>query len=325
MATIKDISKETGLSVGTVSRIFNNRGYISSEAKEKVRIAMKKLNYQPNAVARSLSKSTTNIIALIVPHLNHPFFSQLTEAIEDAVVKRGYNLMVFRSRGDEAIEREMIQKCHENRVCGLILCSGRFSTLNLSNNDFAVVAIERMPDKANFSIQSNNYEGGKIATSLLIQKGCKHLLHLAGIRGRKMPADDREKGFNDECDKNNIDHVSSSYSDAVYEKLNYIKYIEQTLDKYPLTDGIFASSDMIAAQVLQVCGKRGIKVPEEMKIVGFDDTVIASCTTPPLTTIHQPITEMAVMAVSALISIKEGSSTKGTLTMDVRLIERGTT
>lgn len=325
MATIKDISRETGLSVGTISRIFNNRGYISLEAREKVRIAMKKLNYQPNAVARSLSKSTSNIIAIIVPHLNHPFFSKLTESVEDAVMKRGYNLMVFRSRGDEKIETKMIEKCRENRVCGLILCSGRFSEQSLDKNDFVAVSIEKMSENADFSIQCNNYEGGRLATRLLIEKGCKHILHLAGVRGSKMPADEREKGFNDECVKHGIEHISTSYSDAIYAKLDYTQYIEQALTKYPNTDGIFASSDMIAAQVLQVCAKHGIKVPDDMKVIGFDDTVIASCTTPPLTTIHQPISEMAEMAVSVLISLKEGKATKGTLVMDVQLIERGTT
>ena len=84
MATIKDISKETGLSIGTVSRVFNNRGYISQETRDKVDAAVKKLNYQPNAVARSLSKSSSRIIGLIVPHIAHPFFSDLLSAIENA-------------------------------------------------------------------------------------------------------------------------------------------------------------------------------------------------------------------------------------------------
>lgn len=325
MATIKDISKETGLSVGTVSRIFNNRGYISAEAREKVDTAMKKLNYQPNAVARSLSKSTTNIIAIIVPHLDHPFFSKLTSAVEEAVASHGYNLMVFRSHGDEQLELEMIRKCRENRVCGLILCSGRFSTSRLKKNDFTVVAIERMPENADFSIQCNNYEGGRIATRTLIDKGCRHLIHLSGVSGKKMPADEREAGFNAECEKVGVKHVSVPYSEKIYDRLDYFQYIEDALDKYPEADGIFASADIIAAQLMQVCHRRGIRVPEDMKIVGFDDTTIAACTTPPLTTIHQPVKEMAEMAVSVLISINEGKTAKGTLTMEVYLVERGTT
>ena len=108
MATIKDISKETGLSIGTVSRVFNNRGYISQETRDKVDAAVKKLNYQPNAVARSLSKSSSRIIGLIVPHIAHPFFSDLLSAIENATRERGYSLLVFVSKGDEKAEVEMI-------------------------------------------------------------------------------------------------------------------------------------------------------------------------------------------------------------------------
>ncbi|MBS7379544.1 MAG: LacI family DNA-binding transcriptional regulator, partial [Sphaerochaetaceae bacterium] len=124
MATIKDISKETGLSIGTVSRVFNNRGYISQETRDKVDAAVKKLNYQPNAVARSLSKSSSRIIGLIVPHIAHPFFSDLLSAIENATRERGYSLLVFVSKGDEKAEVEMINRCRENRVCGMVLCSG---------------------------------------------------------------------------------------------------------------------------------------------------------------------------------------------------------
>lgn len=325
MATIKDVSRETGLSVGTVSRIFNNRGYISKEAKEKVDEAMKKLNYQPNAIARSLCKGGTDIIAVIVPHLNHPFFSKLVSEIETAVSKSGCSLMLFRSHGEAQLEEEMIRRCRENRVTGLILCSGRFSSQALKKDDFKVVALERMPENADFSILCDNFRGGVIATRLLIEKGCTNLLHLGGVSGKKMPADQREEGFIYECTKAGIMHSSIPYTDSEYDNLDYIKYIEDALDAYPATDGIFASSDMIASQVLQVCAKRGINVPEDMKIVGFDDTIIATCTVPPLTTVHQPIKEMAEMAVAALLSEREGSSVKGTLTMDVQLVERGTT
>ena len=131
MATIKDISKETGLSIGTVSRVFNNRGYISQETRDKVDAAVKKLNYQPNAVARSLSKSSSRIIGLIVPHIAHPFFSDLLSAIENATRERGYSLLVFVSKGDEKAEVEMINRCRENRVCGMVLCSGRFATQSI--------------------------------------------------------------------------------------------------------------------------------------------------------------------------------------------------
>ena len=97
MATLKDVARETGLTVSTVSRVLNNRGYISKEAREKVYEAMKKLNYQPNEVARSLSKQTTNTIGVILPHIDHPYFSRLLSSLETAAYLNEYKLMVFNS------------------------------------------------------------------------------------------------------------------------------------------------------------------------------------------------------------------------------------
>ena len=101
MATLKDVAKETGLTVSTVSRVLNNRGYISSNTREKVYDAMKRLNYQPNELARSLSKQTTNTIGVIVPHIDHPYFARLLSSLETAAYQNGYTLLLFNSRESE--------------------------------------------------------------------------------------------------------------------------------------------------------------------------------------------------------------------------------
>lgn len=325
MATIKDVSKETGLSIGTVSRVFNNRGYISQETRDKVEAAVKKLNYQPNALARSLSKSSSKIIGIILPHIAHPFFSDLLSCIENATRERGYSLMVFVTKGDEKSEVEMINRCRENRVCGMILCSGRFSTQKIENLEFPVVCIERNPDGAAFAIECNNRQGGRLAAEELIEKGCRNIVSLAGIQGRKMPADDRSIGFEEVCREKKVNFVCLSYPPELYDRLDYTAFIDKILTQRPETDGVFASSDIIASQVLQVASSRGIRVPEDLKVVGFDDSLIAAYTTPPLTTIHQPIKEMAQLAVDTLISIKDEQSAKGCTIMNVSLVRRGTT
>ena len=325
MATIKDVSKETGLSIGTVSRVFNNRGYISKETREKVEAAVKKLNYQPNAIARSLSKSSSNIIGVILPHISHPFFSDLLSYIENATREKGYSLMVFVTKGDEEAELAMINRCRENKVCGLILCSGRFATKKIESNEFPVVAIERNPEGASFAIECNNRQGGILAAQELIDKGCKNLVSLAGIKGRKMPADDRSTGFEEVCRENSVNFTCLSYPPELYDRLDYTAFIDKVLTERPNTDGIFASSDIIASQVIQVAASKGLRVPEDLKVIGFDDTLIATYTTPQLTTIHQPIKEMAELAVSTLIGLKDEKSATGCTIMNVSLVKRGTT
>ncbi|MDD7270495.1 MAG: LacI family DNA-binding transcriptional regulator [Spirochaetales bacterium] len=325
MATIKDVSKETGLSIGTVSRVFNNRGYISKETREKVEAAVKKLNYQPNALARSLSKSSSNIIGVILPHIAHPFFSDLLSNIENTTREKGYSLMVFVTKGDEVAELEMINRCRENRVCGLILCSGRFATKKIETNEFPVVAIERNPEGASFAIECNNRQGGRLAAEELISKGCKNVISLAGIQGRKMPADERSIGFEEVCREKGINFTCLTYPPELYDRLDYTAFIDKVLSERPSTDGVFASSDIIASQVIQVASTKGLRVPDDLKVVGFDDSLIATYTTPPLTTIHQPIKEMAELAVSTLINLKDERAATGCTIMNVSLVRRGTT
>ena len=118
MATLKDVAKETGLTVSTVSRVLNNRGYISADARERVYEAMKRLNYQPNELARSLSKQTTNTIGVIVPHIDHPYFARLLSSLETAAYKSGYKLLLFNSGERDEKEDRYLEMCKGSRVAG---------------------------------------------------------------------------------------------------------------------------------------------------------------------------------------------------------------
>ena len=118
MATLKDVARESGLTVGTVSRVLNNRGYISDKAREKVEQAMKRLNYQPNEVARSLSKSSSNTIGLIVPHIRHPYFIEMISHLEYQAYQKGYRILLCNSRNIQEKEREYIEICTGNKEAG---------------------------------------------------------------------------------------------------------------------------------------------------------------------------------------------------------------
>ena len=134
MVTLKDVAKEAGLTVGTVSRVLNNRGYISDDAREKVYSAMKKLNYRPNELARSLQGKGTNTIGLIVPHIRHPYFAEMISNIENQAYKKGYRILLCNSQSIEEKEKEYIDICTGNRVAGIILCSGTVSVGELEGS-----------------------------------------------------------------------------------------------------------------------------------------------------------------------------------------------
>ncbi len=325
MATLKDVAREAGLTVGTVSRILNNRGYISSNAREKVEEAMKKLNYRPNEVARSLHGKSTNTIGLIVPHIKHPYFAETISNLENQAYKKGYKILLCNSQSIREKEKEYIDICTGNRAAGLILCSGTVDTKMFEQVEIPVITMERFLDNGTACVECDNKQGGELAAQKLIACGCKNLLHIGTIGTVHMPADMRTEGFREVCQRQGIAFVELSTEEEQYNNMEYDELLESVLRKYPKTDGMFLSSDVMAAQALQICRKLGISVPDQMKIIGFDDVNIASLTTPQLTTIHQPVKEMAEIAVNLLHDAASGKLVPKRTVLPVRLIERETT
>ncbi len=325
MATIKDVAMEAGLTVTTVSRVLNNRGYISDDARKRVYDAMEKLNYQPNEVARSLHKKTTNTIGLIVPHICHPYFSEMISNIENEAFKKGYRILLCNTKGKAEKEREYLDICTSNRVAGVIIFSGSMSVDSFIQMDVPVIAMERTLDNGTASVECDNMTGGELAAKRLIDAGCKHLLLVGSTSGKVvLPADNRALGFRKICEERSVPFYRIDPELKEYEDMEYADLLERTLKEHPETDGVFASSDVIGAQTLQVCSQLGIRVPDEMKIIGFDDSFVATLTTPKLTTIHQPIKEMAAQAVQLLKDATDKKVVAKKIVLPVTLIERGT-
>ncbi|WMJ85876.1 LacI family DNA-binding transcriptional regulator [Anaerocolumna sp. MB42-C2] len=325
MATLKDVARETELTVSTVSRVLNNRGYISEETRNKVYAAMKKLNYQPNELARSLSKRTTNTLGVIVPHLDHPYFSKLISNLEAAAYEYHYKLLLFNSRDKNEKETEYLEMCKSNRVAGIILCSGTVGTEEFEEINVPLITIERNLEHGTATVECDNKQGGRIAAAHLAECGCRNVIYMSGLKDMSMPADQRAEGFAEVCKKKGIQNTEIKTDSKLYATLDYREYIEQVLLDHPQTDGIFASSDVIAAQVIQVCKRRGIDIPKQLKLIGFDDVNIASLTTPSITTIKQPIREMAYMAISLIASSNNNQIVPSRTTLPVTLVKRETT
>ncbi|HHV11533.1 MAG TPA: LacI family transcriptional regulator [Clostridiales bacterium] len=325
MATLKDVAREAGLTVSTVSRVLNNRGYISEETRQKVYSVMKELNYQPNEVARSLSKQSTKTIGVIVPHIRHPYFSELVSHLESQAYQHKYKILLFNSKEKNEKEREYLEMCTSNRVAGVILCSGTVAVEEFKGLNIPLITVERYLENGTAAIECDNLQGGRLAAKHLIESGCKHLIHFSGVSETAMPADSRAIGFRETCGAMNINFVEAVTSAYQYNNLEYHDYIEAALKENPKVDGVFASSDLIAAQVIQVCAKLGIRIPEQLKLIGFDDVFIATLTTPRITTIHQPVREMAKMAIELLISASEGKIVPSRTLLPVSLVKREST
>lgn len=325
MATIKDVALKADVTPTTVSRVINNRGYISETTRLKVMDAMKALHYQPNEVARSLSKQRTNTLGVIVPHIVHPYFAKLISHIEEEAAKEKFKILLCCSKEETSKELEYIDMCKSNRVSGIILCSSTVDEKQLSGLNIPLIAVERNIDTGTASISCDNYKGGQLAARHLIDEGCKNILHFSGIIDTNMPADERAEGFINVCEEEHISHLEIQSSEGVYYTMDYHQHIRQALLDNPLVDGIFASSDLIAAQVIQVCHKLGRSIPEQIKLIGFDDVDIATLTTPQITTIHQPIKEMARLCVSYIQKSLNHQEVPVKTVLPVTLITRETT
>lgn len=328
MATLKDVAKASGLTVGTVSRVLNNRGYISDKTREKVYRVMKELDYQPNEMARSLSKQKNNIIGVILPQIEHPYFAKVLSRLEREAAKQGYRIMLFVSRNKEKREEQCIEMCKSGRVAGVVLCSGSFETEKFRGLDFPLITLERSMDEGTLSIECDNYQGGTMATQHLIDKECHKLMYIGGMSAGedvRMPADFREVAFRDTCAKTKTENVVIVTEKQMFDSMEYYEFVREKLIEHPDVDGVFASSDVIGAYVLQACYDLNIEVPGRLKIVGFDDVNIAQFTSPGLTTIHQPVEQMAEQAISAIVQSDAGKVVPTKTVFPVTLVERGTT
>ena len=227
MATLKDIAQRAGVTATTVSRVINNRGYISEGTRKKGYAAMEEMHYQPNELARAFSKQYTNTIGLIVPHISHPFFTKVISNIESSAAEKGFKLLLCNSKEQPEKEQDYLDMCMSNRVAGIVLCSKYVQTREFRKMNIPVVNLERGEDDDTISVQCDNYQGGKLAAEHLIECGCKNLLHFGGVAGKDMPADRRADGFADVCKRAGIPYRILVSDRLQYGSMHYEDFIRR--------------------------------------------------------------------------------------------------
>lgn len=322
MATIKEVAKEAGVSVATVSRVLNKSGYASEASAKKVKAAVEKLDYQPNSVARALFHKTSKMIGLIVPDITNPFFPELARAVEDVSMIYGYRVLLGNSDGDPEKEQNYLDWFNQKYVDGIIMTSQSSRTEIKLNSDTPIVVLDRANISGLPTVTSNNYEGAREAVKLLIEKGALHIAHIRGPQ-EITSANDRNRGFIDEMENNKMDYIieESEFSLKSAEKLAHDFY-----DKHDQIDAIFCSNDTIAVGFLKVALIRGIQVPAELQIIGFDGVAFGEMVYPELTTVAQPIYDMGAVASGILIKLIEKEEPEQLFyELKTRIIERGTT
>lgn len=315
---LEDVAKLAGVSRTTVSRVLNNRGYISDETRKKVHHAVETLNYHPNEIARSLFINKTNIIGLIFPSTNNPFYAEMIQNLESSFESLGYKVLLCNSGGRIDKERAYLDMLQRHQVDGIISGAHNRGIEIYEKTRLPIVSIDRYLAPHVPVVSSDNYAGGVLATSHLIEKGCKHIIHINGPIDLETPANLRRKAYEDTMRRHELPYRTYEISNTVVQDL---------FDENPDVEGIFGSDDIIATQILREAKRRGYKVPEELKVVGYDGADITRILKPELTTIQQPIEAMAKLAVRLLIDQIDGKKDQITLdnNLSVKIIESETT
>lgn len=324
MATLKDVADRAGVTVTTVSRMLNNRVQVSKKTRDRINKAFKELDYQPNELARSLSKNHSNFIGLIISSAKNYFFCKVIDCVEQYAASYGYKLLLCVSNHEPEKELEYFKMLRAHKVAGVIIGS---HTQNLGENisfEAPIITFERMIATSIPSVGSDNYSGGVLVAKHLIAKGCKTPAFFTVSPAEGMFASMRYSGFLELCKSKGIDPI---YYEAPQDRMISMKYedaIEDMFQKHAGIDGVFASNDIAAAEILRYCFHNNISVPRELKVVGYDDIDLASFYTPALTTIRQPVEDICRFAVESIVHFKERNIPVSTL-FPVQLIEREST
>lgn len=327
MPTLKDVARKAGLSPTTVSRVLNNRGYISEETRRRVYETMKQLNYHPNKIARSLQSNRSNLFAILVPDSSNPFFSELVTCVERLCMQHNYRLILCNSFDTYEKESHYLQVLQEQNIDGLIACSHILDEKSYVNISFPVVSFDKDYKNENIPIVcSNNYLGGTLAARHLREKGCKNLLHIAGpLTDESLLGHGRFFGFKNYCERNGISFRSFS-TENHFTADYYYEFIRGSVgEEIASFDGAFCSNDLIGFALCRFLRERGISVPQDFKVVGFDNTLFTQTVIPRLTTISQNIPQIAQVLVETLLVMQEDSAPRGVTMLDVKLIQGETT
>lgn len=300
--TIKDVAKQAGVSVATVSRYINSKGYISEEAQCLIKLAIEELNYKPNQIARSLSKKQMTIIGLIVPDITNPFFPQLARAIEDTALKRGYTVILCNSDEQAAKEQQYIDSLQQSYIAGFIIATNQLNERTYKQLNVPVVLLDRGQGSEILSVITNNHIGAKIGTEYLLQCGATQIACISGPSHLE-PAKERVAGFLQamQGQERQAIIVESPFHFEDAERI-----AKQLLTEHPEIDGIFASSDIMAIGVMKAAAKLGIQMPEQLQLVGFDGISLGEMVTPSLTTVAQNIYKLGETATMMLLDQIEG-------------------
>lgn len=319
--TIRDVAKKANVSVSTVSRVINQKGYVHEETKELVNKIIEELGFIPNQLARSLTSRSSKIVGVIVPHIGPSFYGALLEGIETQAATYGYKIMFCHTQDDPERELEYLKFFEQYNIDGLIIASNFTNKDRLFDLKIPVITVDHVLDETIPSITSDNVKGGALAAKKLLSTEAKSILLFRGP-SFLLTTMERTIGFLSVLKKTKI--FADIYDFDLIQPDEVL--MEEVLRQNANVDAIFAFSDTLALVAINILKKMGKRVPEDVSVIGYDDMPLCKWVTPSLSTIHQNTNFIGKQAFVNLLKLIRGVELE-TLheVLDVDIVLRGST
>ncbi|WP_298920403.1 LacI family DNA-binding transcriptional regulator [uncultured Roseobacter sp.] len=325
MSTVKDVAREAGVSVGTVSKVLSNDQTVKPVLRARVMQAVTELNYRPNMAARALRTNKINTIGLVVPDITNPFFAQLALGIETEAAKRGHLVMLTNSHEDPHTEQRQIAALLEQSPRGLIVVASNDSSAALDDAKVRVLSVDRRFHACPL-ISTNHVIGASKVASHLVNLGHRRLAYLSGPQNTEVGRQ-RLQGFKTQFERHQKQDASLSLvtREGQFDYESGEQHARDLLagPKHTRPTAIAAASDQMAIGVLRAARDMEISVPEELSVTGYDDITLASLVVPRLTTLAQPTMALAAEAVTQILQDADVALTDALV--EGELIIRGST
>ena len=330
MPNINDVVRLSGVSKSTVSRVINNYPHIAPDKRARVLKVMDEIGYTPNKSAQRLRGQTTTTVGVIVPRIVNPFFSYLVESIEKEGYRRGFQTLIFQSHEDSEREIDFLNLLKHKQVDGLIMTAYENDWESISSYlkyGPIVLCNEYIAEQIVPMVRIDQLAASYEAVKHLIENGHRKIAYCTGGLFSDAGKDkDRNHGYQKALKEADIDMNPNWILIKRHTIEDGRRVLHQILDMKNRPTAVFTGSDEVAAGIIKEASDKGVRIPEDLAIVGFDDQPLAKLISPELTTIRQPVSEMGHKAMDILIERITGKNSENTVhTLPYKLIIRGST
>ncbi|CAG1013905.1 MAG: LacI family DNA-binding transcriptional regulator [Anaerolinea sp.] len=302
-ATIFDVAKHAGVSIGTVSRVLNNRDRVHPKTRERVLKSIEALNFSANAYARGLANQQTDTLGLVIPQVNDSFYFEIVRGVEDAATEAGYRLLIASQprHSEEHRYLDLFQRSYVDAMVLVAIDVHIYELREVIDRGVPVVLVHQNIDKSVPSFQADNFGGGREITQHLIGHGYTRLAYITGT-DHTPDNRDRLRGMRDALNSSGLSLEETNILAGDFLPGSGYRAALELMRRPELPHAIFAANDQMAVDAIKALREHGLRVPDDIAVVGFDDVLMAQYVSPTLTTVHQPLYELGLQAAQMVLT-----------------------